>query len=272
MAEKKSKQDPELEETGGTEETGLATITDASNPMVAQGTDSALDDYSGYEDFDQSDLIIPRIKLVQPTSRTGTPGKFIMNLTDEEFSEMDIVVIKATRSRIWWSEDLSMEDPLCKSNDFMSPDSSIDEPPSLKCAEYMDRNGARSLNVICEKAKWLDNNRPDCNQVFNILCLSSENMPFWMSLSGSSIAPIKRFISVIALQRKKLWQFQAKMTAAEIIKPNRHYVVKFSKVVGLGEDRLPTVTELVTALHGQSIQTTQASDTAATDSGDAAPF
>lgn len=37
----------------------------------------------GLQDFDNGDLVIPRFKIVQPTSKQGTPGMFRNNLTNE---------------------------------------------------------------------------------------------------------------------------------------------------------------------------------------------
>ena len=38
----------------------------------------------GMEVFDTGDLVIPRYKIAQPTSKEGTPGLFRNNLTNEE--------------------------------------------------------------------------------------------------------------------------------------------------------------------------------------------
>jgi hypothetical protein len=219
------------------------------------GLPAELEDYSGYEDFDSSDLIIPRVKIIQPTSRKGTAGKFSMNLTEEEFDEMSIVVIKAARSRVLWPPvDSDLEEPLCKSSDFLNPDASVQAPMSTVCAEYVMKGDLKVLETVCTKAKWISDERPDCNQVYNLLCLTGENVPFWISMAGASIGPVKRFISAIALQRKKLWRFETKISTEERTKPSRHFVVRFGTPRHLDEDRLPAIMELVIALKNQSTQ------------------
>ena len=220
-----------------------------------------LEGYSGYEDFDSNDLIIPRVKIVQPTSRKGTAGKFLMNLTDEEFSSMDIIVIKATRSRVLWGDDLEAQEPLCKSSNFLVPDASIEEPISLACAIYTQKGDLRVLDVLCEKAKWINNERPDCNQSYNLLCLTGEHVPFWISLSGASISPVKRFISAIALRRKKLWQFGVTISTEERIKPNRHYTIRFGPPQPLEAAQLHVVADLVASLKDQTARLVQDQDT-----------
>jgi hypothetical protein len=227
-----------------------------------------LSDYSGYEDFDSSDLIIPRVKIIQPTSRKGTAGKFSMNLTEEEFDQMTISVIKASRSRVLWPPvDSDIEEPLCKSSDFLMPDASVQAPLSSACAEYVMRGDLKVLETVCTKAKWINNERPACNQVYNLLCLTSENVPFWIALSGSSIGPVKRFISAVALQRKKLWQFESVIATEERSKPSRHYVIRFGTPRQLSGERLRMVGELVIQLKNQSAQVIRDVDAMPSDVG-----
>jgi len=253
------------------EKNGAVESFDVAIPVEA-GLPVELEDYSGYEGFDSSDLIIPRVKIVQPTSRKGTPGKFSMNLTEEEFEEMSVVVIKASRSRVLWPPvDSDIEEPICKSSDFLNPDPSIQAPLSTVCAEYVQKGDLKVLETVCSKAKWINNERPDCNQVYNLLCLTGENVPFWIALSGSSIGPVKRFISSVALQRKKLWQFETQITTEERNKPSRHYTIRFSAPRRLDDDRLSVVAELVVALKNQSAQVARDLEAAPPDT-DGAPF
>jgi hypothetical protein len=230
-----------------------------------------LEGYSGYEDFDSADLIIPRIKIIQPTSRKGEAGKFMMNLTEEESDTLSLVVIKATRSRVLWSDDLEAEEPICRSQNFVVPDPAIDEPVSLSCAEYAKKGDLKILQTVCDKAKWFGKERPACNQVFNLLCLSDEDVPFWISLSGVSIGPVKRYISTIALRRKKLWQFETVISTEERLKPTRHYAIKFGPPNFLSDERIKTVAELVIAFKSQAAQVTPDEDRAVSDDG-GAPF
>lgn len=231
----------------------LVSASDVNLPAELEG-------YSGYEDFDSNDLIIPRVKIVQPTSRKGTAGKFLMNLTDEEFTSMDIIVIKASRSRVLWGDDLEAQEPVCKSSNFLVPDPSIEYPVSPACAVYSQKGDLRVLEVLCEKAKWINNERPECNQSYNLLCLTSEHVPFWISLSGASISPVKRFISAIALRRKKLWQFVTTISTEERIKPNRHYTIKFGPPQPLDASQLTIVADLVASLKDQTAQLVQDPD------------
>ena len=231
-----------------------------------------LEDYSGYEDFDSADLIIPRIKIVQPTSRKGTAGKFVMNLTEEEFDDFSMVVIKATRSRVLWSDDLDAEEPVCRSQDFLNPDPAIEMPVNESCAVYALKGDLKVLETICDSAKWTGGQRPTCNQVFNLLCLSSEDVPFWISLSGVSIGPVKRYISTIALRRKKLWQFETTITAEERLKPTKHYAIKFGPPQALSDERIKTVAELVIALKSQTAQVIPDGDRVAAQDDGEAPF
>ena len=78
-----------------------ALVPMADNPISLEGLTGEEDSFAvaatlrgddgvflGFEDFDQGDMVIPRRKIVQPTSREGNPGNFMDNLTGEEFEAM----------------------------------------------------------------------------------------------------------------------------------------------------------------------------------------
>ena len=69
--------------------------------------------------FHPGDLRPPLLKLVQPTSADGTPGKFRRLDTDEEFDELTVTAIRVQPSRIKWPADGFSRDrvPECLSRD-----------------------------------------------------------------------------------------------------------------------------------------------------------
>jgi hypothetical protein len=124
-------------------------------------------------------------------------------LTGDEFKALDIMVIKCVQGRVWWDKtNPSSEQALCRSFDFYRPDASIESPPSSLCAKKVPgARGGEVIKVLCPKAAWGENKeRPDCGETFNLLCiLTDDQLPFWISLRGTSIAPVKKYLSAIAI-------------------------------------------------------------------------
>ena len=75
----------------------------------------------GLEGIEQSDLIIPRWNLIQPTSqREGADehiGQFARNIDNVFKAELETVVLSVTRTRILWSGDRTETRPECVSRD-----------------------------------------------------------------------------------------------------------------------------------------------------------
>ena len=94
----------------------------------------------GMEVFDTGDLVIPRYKIVQPTSKEGTPGLFRNNLTNEEKDRINVVVLAATKGRVCWSENIE-EDPVCRSSDGLNPSGDVEKPVNQVCGTK--ENGKR---------------------------------------------------------------------------------------------------------------------------------
>lgn len=67
------------------------------------------------------DVVMPRYKLIQNTSRTGTPGKWISNTApDEELDELNIIILDISSYRVMFPAQGQGDRPLCRSNDGMS--------------------------------------------------------------------------------------------------------------------------------------------------------
>src|SRR4051812_5450024 len=78
---------------------------------------------AGMESLGPEDLIIPRLTLVQPTSQIegAEAGKFYMNLTGEQFDEVQVVFLKVIKGRVYFVEDANERKPLCGSPDRIKP-------------------------------------------------------------------------------------------------------------------------------------------------------
>jgi hypothetical protein len=138
----------------------------------------------GLEVFDTGDLVIPRYKIVQPTSKEGTPGVFKNNQTNAERDKISVVVLAATKGRVCWGENIE-DDPVCRSSNGLQPSEEVENPVNPVCGTK--ENGKR-FEPVCPNAIWQDHNqRPVCDEVINLLCLSRDDqVPFFISLHGCS--------------------------------------------------------------------------------------
>ena len=148
----------------------------------------------GSETLDRSDIVVPRIRLRQPTSKFGTPqdaGKFHNNLT-EQFSEtIDAVVLRVSKGRVMWPESFSGDnDPACASDDGVMPrpGNGLSNKQAGPCA-------------ACSLSQWSDGTPPRCSLVYTYLCadLGNDDMPFLLSAMRTSAKAAKRLNSLIKL-------------------------------------------------------------------------
>ncbi len=171
---------------------------------------------AGLEQLGPSDLIIPRLTLVQPTSQIDgvEAGKFYMNLTGEEFSELDVVFLKVMKGRIYFAEDGADRKAVCGSSDRVKPSPRFQPPMAPACAE-------------CSSARWNGKEPPDCSETYNLLGVTVETgLPFWWSVKSTAIAPTKRFLSAIALRAhtgKNLFDAQVSMKAQLVTSPGKKF-------------------------------------------------
>lgn len=183
----------------------------------------------GLEQFDTGDLVIPRYKIVQPTSKEGTPGRFKNNLTNEEIEKLNVVVLAASKGRVCWSENLE-EDPICRSSDGLRPSETVESPFSEICGRK--ENGKR-FEPVCSCAHWGEKNeRPACNEVINLLCVGyDDQVPFFISLHGTQLKPVRAFLSALGLRRKSLYEYQATMNLKETSNhKGKFYVIQFENL------------------------------------------
>lgn len=179
------------------EETGLAVtdIPDIPEELATAGLDAV----------EQSDLIIPRVRIVQPTSKLdGRPGEFYFNLTGESKPQIRAVLVNMTKGRVYWSSDLA-GDPICASDNAKTP-----RTPVQGCGPTCE---------TCAYAQWgEDGEKPACSLVYNFLAadLEEDNSPFIISLHGASAKHAKTILSAFSLKRKPLFSEPVVIASSEV--------------------------------------------------------
>ena len=167
---------------------------------------------AGMECLGPEDLIIPRLTLVQPTSQIDSveAGKFFLNLTGEQFDEVQVVFLKVTKGRVYFAEDANERKPLCGSPNRIKPSHRFEHPIAPTCGE-------------CPYSPWNKQEPPVCNETYNLLGIMVDGgLPFWWSVKSTAIAPTKRLLSAIALRArtgKNLFDAQAIMRSQLVTLP-----------------------------------------------------
>jgi hypothetical protein len=155
----------------------------------------------GYDGFMPSDLVLPRLRIQQPTSKgEARPGTFVDALTGQEHGELRVTFLRVTRGRVLWVE--GFDEPQCKSRDGRVPDPRVEHPPSDRCtAEHAGR-----LKPVCPQAQWGPNDqKPACHETMTLLGINvADGAPFLLAVHGSALKSARKFISAVALRRRNL--------------------------------------------------------------------
>ncbi len=157
----------------------------------------------GMEGIGKDDLMIPRARVIQPTSKLdGEPGTFHFNLTGECKDAILAVLLRVKKGRVLWNEIGTSDAPRCASDDGLMPRSggAFDGP----C------DG-------CTQSRWGEGKTPPaCGQTYNFLGadVEDDNTPFMMSLKGASIKHARRIISAFVLKHKPLYSAPVRILAA----------------------------------------------------------
>lgn len=189
---------------------------------LAKTEDSAVaipNEVLGYDGLDQDDFIIPRVRIVQPTSRTGDPGTFFDETRQSSHKELSVVVLSVKKTRVAWNPGEGLTGYYCRSSDSIVPHPTIEHPPCTKCAP-------------CPKARWNGKIKPECTESWNLLCLINGKDPAVINLHGSSIKNTKRFVTNAKLQGKSLFAFTSTIRLEKMVGDNAkkgvYFVIQFS--------------------------------------------
>jgi hypothetical protein len=208
-------------------ETALAT-TSQNVPATIPEIPAELS-MEGMEGIDQSDLMVPRVRVLQPTSKLpGEAGEFHFNLTDTTKKTVVAVLLRVQKGRVMWNPDDLAAAPVCASDD-----------------DKMPRAGGTYANPCadCPMAKWgADSTPPACSQTYNFLAADTEddNAPFMISLSKTSLKHGKRIISVFVLKHKPLYSAPVRLMSTLVTSDKgKWYEVTFTPSPAKGFDWRP---------------------------------
>lgn len=158
---------------------------------------------AGLEAMDSSDLVLPRARVLQPTSKLdGERGHFHFNLTGECKPQIKAVLVDFTKTRVYWSDTLG-DRPFCASDDTRAPRADY-------AGKYAD---------ACETCPWAQrvNDEPSaCQLHYNFLAVDLEdNTPFIITLHGKSIQHAKAILTYFRIKKRALFEEPVIITSVD---------------------------------------------------------
>ncbi len=202
----------------------------------------------GLENWEAKDLILPQLRIRQPTSDVDNvpEGKFYNVLTHEHYDTLYVIFLKSSWGRLYFDRDAGML--ICRSVDRIQPSPSVEEPPASVCA-------------ACPYSKWENNQPPKCREVLNNILLMGSQLaedfriedfsPCLMTIAGTSIKPMKAFVSGLVAKRKPIYSVVSQLSLEKRTGTvGKYYVLKISTVRELTPEQIATVKEAINTYAG----------------------
>lgn len=181
-----------------------------------------LDGYTGMEELTAGDFIVPWVKIVQPMTRDegAQEGNFFRVAFNENVPALDVIIVSAKKGRSLWEKG-KFDSPICRSQDGLVP-----------VGEFMGKFSSicktRDGIAVCPKAQWI-NKKCECDENYTLLCidLAPDMMsPFLMTLSGTSIKPLRKVFSSIKMRGQgKMWAFNVTLRLEKKMDDSGKYFV-----------------------------------------------
>lgn len=152
----------------------------------------------GLENVNKTDLVLPRIKLLQPLSpevtgeeKKGEAGHLFNTLTLQDYgASLIFIPITHFKSRIYWKSREEGGGMQCSAQDGLHPNTQ----------EYSE------VCTGCDLAKWhndAENKAPECTIYYNFaIIVEGETTPVALSMERTKIKAAKKLISLASLAGK----------------------------------------------------------------------
>ena len=167
----------------------------------------------GFENIDRKDILLPRVKLLQPLSPEVTgdagmkAGTILVNLTNKNLgTEIIITPILHFRSRIKWLNKDDGGGIECSSPDAKKP---LGEIFSTECGTCE----AKDWNNDAKKEK---DQQPSCTLYENFLVLVGDaREPVLIPMERTKLKVARKFYSMGALKGGDMWDWQYKISVTK---------------------------------------------------------
>lgn len=206
----------------------MATMESDKKELAAAGTTALAESTGmplGFEDEDASDMIIPRVKVIQTLSperkdKTADEGDIINSLTKERLNGKVFVPVFKFNNNIFWKDRADGGGIQCMARDG-------------KVGELSD--GTRVMCAQCKKCEF-DNSKqgreaiPKCIKYINFFgFFVGERMPIILSFSKTNYSEGKKLFSLAKVTMQNMWNYGYTMTEKLMAKGgNEWYVIAMS--------------------------------------------
>lgn len=177
----------------------------------------------GFEETDSSDIVIPRVKVINalsPERQDGEAdeGDVINSLTKEDIRGYHFIPIKQYYSCIRWNPDR-------------------DADPRMLCRSYDGRVGtdAEGSTILCKQCglDQFDNTKtgkaaqPQCTRYLNFLGFFEENpMPVVLSFARTNYNEGRKMLSISKSMRAAIWAYSYMIDSRMVSKDrNKWYIL-----------------------------------------------
>lgn len=197
----------------------------------------------GFEGLDQQDLILPRMTILQPTSKKdGKEGEFHNNLTGECLPSLEAVILKVNRTRTLWSGDLGDTRPECQSYDGLV---GRVYGPCEQC----------QFNPEVNAVLWEEKNLKRCNRGYLFLCLNpKDEAMFLLSAMGTSVKPARILISQLVQKVRSAFGALVRFETSRVVDDKgKYYVLKPTVVKAYSQAEVVPYREMSRSLQAVAI-------------------
>jgi hypothetical protein len=183
----------------------------------------------GMDDTLASDLIVPRVHIVQPGADEvelagATKGTFRDNLGVER-TELHVALLVARKGQVRWG-DFGSKDrhPLCKSGDALAPSPEIERPYASVCNKVQKGR----LVPVCPEACWQtiggERKPPRCSFLYAVVfwCLDTDT-PFLQRFSRTGLPAVKMLLTRVWQMREAIYGVEARIGLVLKTDPKAYY-------------------------------------------------
>jgi len=214
----------------------------------------------GLEDMGSGDMVTPRMRIVQPTSREvsdskARPGEFYCN-DGSVYQSINVVLLHIHHERALWEK--GSDTPLCASDNGIEPSPRIEHPKATRCGF---RNGDRIVDD-CPMAVWGKKGSPPpaCKRGYRLFAVNTDTgMPFIIQLAGSQVAKVRQLLTAANGARRPFFANACTIsTTKETNDRGTFFVIAFSPLVAVEPaDKYRAIAE---GLRGYDIAKTYAAE------------
>ncbi len=225
-------------------------------------------DIEGMEGLTQSDIILPRWGIIQPTSqKEGADqhlGQFVRNIDGVFAPQLDVVILQIAPARLLWSGDLNDRKPECFSRDGQNGSR---YGPCLNCEFNIQTNP--SLQAARQQGSLLK----ICSFGYNYILVDdlAENSLALIGAMGTSVRPAKVLNTQFAMKHRPPFSAIVSFTTDRVVNDKgKFYVLKAAIKSWLSPEDTAKYRARYMEVKGATIR--EVDEDAVTDAPDAPPM